>query len=70
MIALQFINLGRFLKWSIKMNYKLELKVGRILFNILFWGFLIGSWFFVISPTLESLGINSSEVLIKLVSFN
>ena len=52
------------------MNYKLELKIGRILFNILFWGFLIGSWFFVISPTLESLGINSSEVLIKLVSFN
>ena len=50
------------------MNYKLEMKIGRILFNILFWGFLVGSWLFVISPTLENLGINSSEVLIKLVN--
>ena len=52
------------------MNYKLELKLGRILFNILFWGFLLSSWFFVIAPTLTNLGINADEVLIRLVNFN
>ena len=52
------------------MNYKYEMKVGKILFNIFFWGFLIGSWFFVIAPTLTNLGINADEVLIRLVNFN
>ena len=50
------------------MNYKYEMRIGKLLFGIFFWGFLIGSWLFVISPTLENLGINSSEVLIKLVN--